>query len=249
MPTEWWQDFFSGMALDLWRAAITPEMTRAEADFIQELLAVPAGGRILDVPCGNGRLTLELGARGYQMAGVDLAADFIREAREAAAARRLTIGWEQRDMRDLPWQRHFDGAFCFGNSFGYLTDEGNRSFLKAVFQVLKPGARLALDASSCAENVLPRFKERTCERVGDILFFEENRYDHLNCRLETQYTLVRDGKVEAKFGSHRIYTYREFCSLLAEAGFTDLQAYGSSAMDPFQMGSQGLLMVATAREA
>ena len=27
-------------------------------------------------------------------------------------------------MRDLPWKQSFDGAFCFGNSFGYLGRAG-----------------------------------------------------------------------------------------------------------------------------
>jgi hypothetical protein len=35
-------------------------------------------------------------------------------------------------MRDLPWSERFDGAFCAGNSFGYLDDEGNAAFLCAV---------------------------------------------------------------------------------------------------------------------
>ena len=43
----------------------------------------------------------------------------------APASERVT--WEQRDMRDLPWQARFDGAFCVGNSFGYLDDEGNEA--------------------------------------------------------------------------------------------------------------------------
>ena len=32
-------------------------------------------------------------------------------------------------MRDLPGRNEFDAAFCFGNSFGYLDDDGNAEFL------------------------------------------------------------------------------------------------------------------------
>src|SRR5947209_6426110 len=42
MPsTDWWQTFFSGLILDMWRAAMTPEQTRTEADFLQRVLEVP----------------------------------------------------------------------------------------------------------------------------------------------------------------------------------------------------------------
>jgi hypothetical protein len=44
-------------------------------------------------------------------------------------------------MRDLLWRSRFDGAFCFGNSFGYLDDEGNAAFLRAVAAALVVRAR------------------------------------------------------------------------------------------------------------
>lgn len=147
-------------------------------------------------------------------------------------------------MRDLPWRNEFDGAFCFGNSFGYLDDDGNADFLKAVYTILKPGSGLVLDAASVAEAILPKFQERSEVQVGDILFKEENRYDHLGGRLNTDYTFVRDGRVEKRFGSHRIYTYRELCQLLETAGFVILEAYGSLGQEPFKLGSAGLFFVA-----
>src|SRR5262249_19159540 len=80
--------------------------------------------------------------------------------RAAAAGRPLSVRWEQRDMRDLPWSGAFDGAFCFGNSFGYYDEEGNADFLKAVARTLKPGARFLLDTSYLTEGLLPNLQER-----------------------------------------------------------------------------------------
>ncbi len=42
-----------------------PEATRAEADFFEESLETRPGARLLDVPCGDGRLALELAGRGH----------------------------------------------------------------------------------------------------------------------------------------------------------------------------------------
>jgi 2-polyprenyl-3-methyl-5-hydroxy-6-metoxy-1,4-benzoquinol methylase len=137
---NWWKDFFQGIALDFWRAAVTDEQTRAEADFLERQLWVSSPAKVLDVPCGSGRLSLELAARGFDLTGVDIAAEFIDEAKTSAAARGLQIEWHNRDMRELTWEEEFDAAFCFGNSFGYLDDEGNADFLKAVARTLKPGA-------------------------------------------------------------------------------------------------------------
>jgi cyclopropane fatty-acyl-phospholipid synthase-like methyltransferase len=63
MQSNWYEEFFHGLALDLWRKAVTEEQTEAEADFIAGILDLPNGARILDVPCGNGRHSIELEAR------------------------------------------------------------------------------------------------------------------------------------------------------------------------------------------
>lgn len=224
-----------------------PDRTRAEADFLQEALQVPAKAKILDVPCGNGRLSLELAARGYQLTGIDIAREFLDEARSKAAEGKLTIAFDERDMRDLPWEAEFDGAFCFGNSFGYFSDDGNVTFLTSVARALKPGARFVVGDAAAAEIVLPIFEERSWVQIEDILFLEENRYDFAQGRLHTDYTFVRNGKAEKKSGSHRIYTYRELSRLLEEAGFMDFEAFGSLAKKPFKLGAERLLLVATKR--
>ena len=85
MRNDWYEHFFSGVALDFWRNAVTYAMpagqTREEADFLVSAIKLPAGGRVLDCPCGNGRHSLELAARGYRVTGIDLAAEFIAEAK------------------------------------------------------------------------------------------------------------------------------------------------------------------------
>src|SRR5262249_51781497 len=157
VPSDWWKDFFSGLTVEVWRRCTTDEMTRAEADFIAKELQLPPSARVLDVPCGNGRHTRELARRGYRTTGGGLAAEFIAEAKAASAEGGLAVAWDQREMRDLPWRDEFDGAFSFGNSFGYLDDEGNAEFLRALHRVLKPVARLLLDVPTVAECLLPTF--------------------------------------------------------------------------------------------
>jgi cyclopropane fatty-acyl-phospholipid synthase-like methyltransferase len=242
--SEWWKEFFSGLAVDMWGLAVTPDQTRLESDFIQKQLRLSPPAALLDVPCGLGRLALELAGRGFTMSGVDISTDSLKEARKGAAERHIDVTLRQSDMRDLPGEMIVDGAFCFGNSFGYLDDDGNSTFLSAVHRVLRPGGRFILDASSVAENVLPQIKKHTEMQIGDIRFIEDNLYDHALSRLETDYTFVRGDRVEKKFGSHRIYTYREFANLLTAAGFVDVESFGSVGGEPFAFGSQGLFFVA-----
>jgi ubiquinone/menaquinone biosynthesis C-methylase UbiE len=244
MSTEWWQTFFSGIVLDMWQQAIPEVCTRVEAEFISSLLHLPPGARILDAPCGEGRIARELVAKGYQLTGVDMAQDFLEVARTKAQQRSLTIAFEQGDVRSLGFVDDFDGAICWGNSFGYFDDAGNTAMLQSLARALKLGGRLVLDASNNAESQLPNFQQREWAKIGNILFLEENEFDHAQGRMITHYTFVRDGKEETRTGSHRIYTYREICHMLEGAGFAQVKSYASLSKDPFKLGASMLLMEA-----
>lgn len=246
--TNWWEDFFHGIALDFWRAVVSDEQTRVEADFIQQHLEITAPARILDVPCGGGRLALELAAREFDLTGLDLAAEFIEDAKTNSAARGLNIEWHNRDMRELPWRKEFDGAFCFGNSFGYLDDEGNAQFLKTLSRTLKPGARLIMDTGATAESILPSFQPRRWFEMGGITLLIDSRYDHRQGRIFTEYTFMRDGQTEKRPSVQRVYTFSELGSLLGEAGFEVSASFGSLNGDAFQLGSQRLFLVAQKTE-
>jgi len=245
VATEWWQEFFSGVVLDMWQQAIPPEHTRAEAEFIIGLLGLPPAARILDAPCGEGRIARELAAKGYQTTGVDIAEEFLAAARAAANQRHLRMDFQLADVRSLSFKGEFDAAICWGNSFGFFDDAGNAGLLESMARALRPGGRLVLDASSNAESRLPNFRHREWSRIGDILFLEENEYDHARGRVITQYTFVRNGKEEKRTGSHRIYTYREICRMIEAAGLEHVKSYASLSKEPFKLGANQLLMEAS----
>src|ERR1043165_1400167 len=99
IPSNWFEDFFQGLALDLWRKAIPPEHTAAETEFLSKVPNCEAGAHVLDVPCGNGRLSFELAKRGYAVTGIDIAEEFIEEGR--AMAKRVMGPSTDADSTDL----------------------------------------------------------------------------------------------------------------------------------------------------
>lgn len=217
VKSNWWERFFEGVAADLWLEALSPEHTKREAEFLVRALAVPSGAELLDVPCGGGRLSLALAERGYRLTGVDWSSEFLDHARSRDGSDRVT--WERRDMRDLPWRERFDGAFCVGNSFGYLDDEGNAAFLRAVHAVLKPGARFVLETPMVIENLLGHLQKRPWWKAGEVYLLVANEYDQTRGRLDIEYTFISNGRVDTRRGSHRAFAYRELVEIIASAGF------------------------------
>ena len=244
--TEWWHEFFSGSALDFVRHSRDDEQTQEEADYVQQALGLSLGSKILDVPCGGGRLSLELASRGYRVTGVDLSLPLLEAANVEADVQQLAISWEHRDMRDLPWLGEFDGAVCFWSSFGYFDEQGNADFLRAVSDALKPGARFLLD-TPLIETRLPEMESeaKVWWQAGDLLALEDRSFDHVNSRVESEWTFVHRGQIGKKSLSLRLYTYRELCSLLELAGFGNHLAYGTVDLEPFALGSTWLYMVTT----
>jgi len=243
MPENWWKNFFHGVALDFWRAAIPAELTRTEADFLAKQLQLTKSAKVLDVPCGNGRLSIELAQRGFALTGVDIATEFMDEAKSRSTQIGVNVDWHTQNMRHLPWPTNFDGAFCFGNSFGFLDDEANADFLKAVSRTLKPGRRFILDAPAVAECILPTFQPSRSIELAGIKVDIEHRYDHEQGRLFNDFTFTRDGIDDKRPSSQRAYTYRELTELLHDAGFESVAAYGSLAEEPFKLGAHRLLLV------
>jgi SAM-dependent methyltransferase len=235
---DWYKDFFQGVALDMWRRAIPPQMTEAEAGFLADVF--PSGGRILDVPCGNGRHSMALAKRGFRVTGVDLSEEFIAEAKQSEAGAEFL----QADMRELPWQSEFDGACCLGNSFSYLDYSGTLAFLAAVNKSLKPGGRFVIDTGCSAESLLPKLQERSWMEFGDILFLSSRRYDAAESRLEIEYTFVRDGIADKRKASSAVYTVAETRRMLEQTGFATKSFFGGFDKSPFELGSPRLVIVA-----
>jgi SAM-dependent methyltransferase len=245
-PPDWYRDFFKDVALDVWRDAIPAAQTERELAFLVRALRLRRGARVLDAPCGAGRLALPLQERGLHVTGVDLADEQVAEARRRSAAGRRTAGieWRQTDMRDLPWESSFDAAFCFGNSFGYLDRDGTRAFVHALARALKPGARFAMDTGMVAETILPTLRDHDETQIGDVRFIEDNAYHADTSCLETRYTFVRAGVTQTRVGLHWIYTIGEISRFFADAGMAVAALYGSLDETPFAVGDRLLYLVA-----
>ncbi|HEU5309725.1 MAG TPA: class I SAM-dependent methyltransferase [Acidimicrobiia bacterium] len=125
--------------------------TEQEVDFLVEALALSPRMRVLDVGCGPGRHALALARRGYDVVGVDHSAEFVRLARDAAAADGLTVAFEQLDVRDLDRPGEFDATICLcQGGFGLLGGRDEAAVFGRIAATLRPGGAIAVSAFSAA---------------------------------------------------------------------------------------------------
>jgi SAM-dependent methyltransferase len=247
MESKWYEEFFYGLAVELWRKAMPQAQTLDEADFLVSVLNLQQGARILDVPCGLGRHSIELGKRGYQMTSVDLSEESLFEAKRNGAEAGVSVEWVHADMSVLDrvcGQKKFDGAFCFGNSFGYMDYNRTIDFLRAVCSCLKPGAGFVLDTGVAAESLLPNLQIRKWYKIDDMYMLSDAVYDGESSQLRTQYTFIRDGAVQTGTATYFIYTVAELKRLFAMCDLPVENLYSTTSREPYRYGSQRLLLVA-----
>lgn len=236
--SEWYIDFFTELPNAFWRALVPSEMTAAEVDFLVKVL--PAGCRVLDVPCGSGRHALELARRGYRVTGLDVSAEAIEFARGAAEAQHLEVDFRRADMKSLPGDLDADAAVCLGNSFGYLEHADTVGFLRSL-----AGAKtLVIDYGAVAEALLPHLEDELPMSAGGIEATAVNAYDARAGRLVTEFTFKRGDRVHRASSVQHVYTAAEVTRMAIAAGFAEVELYGDPAGTPFGLGSRRLLLVA-----
>jgi len=245
LQPQWFETFFTGVAVEFWNRAIPPAVTLAEVDFLEKTLVAPAGGCLLDFPCGSGRHSIELARRGYRVTGVDMSAESVVQARERADQAQVPLELRSGDMRSpqLPAQS-FDGAFCFGNSLPYLDRTGVATFFGAMQRAIRPGGKLVIDTGCAAESILPALQRQRWHRFGDLVVLSAASYAAEESRLDIDYTFIRDGVTETRPASSYVFTAAELKKMLRDAGFEVLALDGGLAGERFELATPRLVLTA-----
>jgi SAM-dependent methyltransferase len=137
-------------------------------------LAEQAGGRVLDIGAGTGRVALDLAGRGCAVTAIDSDADLVHELAARARARGLRVKTAAADARSFELGEEFAVAIAPMQVFQLLGGEqGRRSALTCIRRHLQPGALFAAALADPFEgipdgDVLPPMPD--IREVGDWVY-------------------------------------------------------------------------------
>jgi len=117
-------------------------LTAEQADFdVAEIIGLlgRTSGRLLDAPCGTGRLAGRLALLGFDVDGVDLDPRALELARSQQRGFERPVRYFQRDLRQLHHLGSYDVVLSWFNSFGYFTTSENLALLETYASLLQPG--------------------------------------------------------------------------------------------------------------
>jgi SAM-dependent methyltransferase len=108
-------------------------------------LALAAGGPVLEVGCGTGRVAIDLGRHGHHVLGVDIEPVFVAALRERAASRRVEVNAEVGDIRSLGVTGEFALVIVPMQTLQLLEDaDERRAALASMRSRLAPRGLIAL---------------------------------------------------------------------------------------------------------
>ena len=131
------------------------ECASYEADLpLWRELAAEAGGPILDLGCGTGRVALDLAAHGHDVTGVDCEPAFTAALAARARERGLRVRAETADARSFDLGRTFALAIAPMQVVQLLGGQSGRArMLESARRHLRPGGLLAVAVADPFEGI------------------------------------------------------------------------------------------------
>ena len=240
---EWHTTFFDEAANDCWNAAVPPDHTAAEVDFLVEVLALDAASRVLDLPSGRGRLALPLAERVGRVLAADYSLDGV-EHLKAATGDRPSLDVVRADMRSLPLTSGFDACYCMGNSFGYFAVPEVERWLAEVARVLRPGGRFVLESASVAESLLGDMADTNTHSFGGVTIHIRHTYEPENERLVTEMAFDSDPDGTVRRTDQLVLSSDRIAALVEASGLEVSGRYGSTDGESYEASSRSLLLAA-----
>ena len=215
-----------------------------EARQAAALLGVEPGAHVVDLGCGPGRHALELARLGYRVTGVDRTAAYLEQARERASSAGLALEFVQESMLSFQRPGAFDGAINLLTSFGYFEDRrDDLQVMRNLHASLKAGARAVLDLAG-KEVVARMFAPRHWQELENGRYWLQEREVLPGWeRMRMHWVFVGGGERREFTFEYRMYSGVELADLMSQAGFGEVNVYGSLDGRPYDREAPRLVVV------
>ena len=128
----------------------------------------------LDLCCGSGRHSIYLNKKGFFVDGFDLSKKSLATAKEY---QKKNLNFYLKDMRSFNIKNKYDFALNLFTSFGYFeAEEDNKKVFQNVNNSIKKGGYFIIDFFN-AEKVIKELKKKEVQKINDVTFEIQKKYD------------------------------------------------------------------------
>jgi len=198
-------------------------------------------GNLLDLCCGNGRISVYMAKRGFRAVGVDMSKAFLEDARQKAKEHKVSkrVTFLEGDVRNLKKvvgkvSHPFDVVVTAWTSIGFSTQDNDLKIFKQARELSKKGALLVIAETMHSDYIALNFTPTSFDEIDNIVLMEKGTYDKTTSQMKTTWTYYNKrgedlefiGKVDIEL---HVYSVSELSALLRKAGWEPVAFYGSFA--------------------
>ncbi len=227
----------------------------ARADYITELMKRHGHepGKILDLACGTGTLTIELKKRGLDIMGADMSQEMLSQAQMNCFDAGVEIFFFCQKMQQLCIPEKIGTCLCMLDSINHITSkrELTAAFSK-IHEYLDDDGLFIFDANTVYKH--SHILADNCyiydtEKV--FCAWQNNYIEHNNKVIITLDFFEKDGGIYRRSSeqfSERAYTHGEMEEMLGKAGLTIETVYDDLSFSPPGETSQREIFVVRKKE-
>ncbi|MER3414565.1 MAG: hypothetical protein C4341_10155 [Armatimonadota bacterium] len=203
---------------------------------------------VLDVCCGTGRMSRMLAVEGYAVAGVDLSAAMILEARRRAAEEGLPIQYEVSDAAEFQLGMVFDAAFSFFDSLNYITQPDRlRLAFERVRKHLAPGGPFLFDLNTAYAFEKRMFDQKETRADAAVRYRWRGEWDPRTRLCSVTMDFEVEGKQFREVHVQRAHSEDEVERFLHESGFDRVEMFDAYTLSPPRKRSDRIHVLARRR--
>ncbi|GAA0432078.1 MAG: class I SAM-dependent DNA methyltransferase [Bacillota bacterium] len=189
-------------------------------------------GTIADLGCGTGEIAIRLAKKGYQVTGVDYAADMLTYAAHKSATENMSIQWICQDLRSLVGLQGLDAIVSYCDVINYITSEASlRDTFININEALDPGGLFLFDVhalSYITDNYFGETFADVTEDASYIWFCAEGTQPGEMFHQLTFFVRDKDNLYHRFEEEHhqRTFPVEIYKKILNESGFENIKVYG-----------------------
>jgi SAM-dependent methyltransferase len=216
--------------------------------FIDNLLIrlqPPKGSSLLDVGCGTGRHSRYLAKQGFNVTGIDLSLNSIRQAKKLGND---FLRFYCRDMR-IPFGKElFNYVFNFFTSFGYFkTYHEHNSVINNMSVALKPGGVIVLDylnVQYSKKQLAPLEIKEIDGTVYHLTRWTDGKYFYKKIKIENLYS----GESPEYTEQVAMFTLEDFKDLFEKNNLAVKDIFGDYVLSRFDPETSNRLIITAQKE-
>ena len=199
-------------------------------------------GNLLDLCCGNGRVSIYMAERGFKTVGVDISRAFLEDARRRAQEHGVSnlatfLEGDVRKLKETVSQRYsvpFDVLVNAWTSIGFYEEEDDLSIFRQARELSREEAILFVAETMHSEYLSIKFAPTSYTELDHILMLENRKYDPITSQATTSWIFYNRRGQDLEFIdkvdiTHHVYSLSELSSLLRKAGWETVASYGNLA--------------------